>query len=93
MGNTKPRLRKGQHMKENTIIHLQDKIHDLKLFYSGTIELMQKQERRHIHTISELTEALQAQKVTLDKFYNEIQRLKRWRSPIEWFLSKLRRNR
>ena len=69
------------------------KIHDLNLFYSVTIELMQKQERRHIHTISELKEALQTQKVTLDKFYNEIQRLKRWKSPIEWFLSKLRRNK
>ena len=69
------------------------KIDDLKLFYSGTIELMQKQERRHIHTISELKEALQTQKVTLDKFYNEIQRLKRWKSPIEWLISKLRRNK
>ena len=80
-------------MEFREIDYLKDKIHDLKLFYSGTIELMKKQERRHIHTISELKEALQTQKVTLDKFYNEIQQLKRWKSPLEWFLSKLRRNK
>ena len=73
---------------ENT--HLRAKIDDLIAFYKGTIEIMEKKEKRQEDTITELIEVCKAQNNTLDKFYKEIQQLNRWKSPIEWLISKLK---
>ena len=74
-------------------IHLKAKIDDLTVFYKSTIEIMEKKEKKQRDTISELIEVCKAQNNTLDRLYNEIQRLNRWKSPIEWLISKLRRNK
>ena len=76
------------------ITHLKAKIHDLKLFYSGLIETMKKKEKGLEDVNLELIEVckaqehiIESQKVMLDKLYKE----NRWKSPIDWLLSKLRR--
>ena len=73
---------------ENT--HLRAKIDDLIAFYKGMIEIMEKKEKRQEDTITELIEVCKAQNNTLDKFYKENQQLKRWKSPIESLISKLK---
>ena len=73
-------------MKYTPELHFQTKLAQIEEFYKGSIEVLLKSENRLKEANTELIELCKAQ-------HKEINQLKRWKSPIEWLISKLRRNK